>query len=93
MEFECDIDKAAINEWKHGVTFEEATTVFLDPFAMTGLDPDHSETEDRFVTMGESSTGRLLLICHTDRGEKVRIISARLATRSERKDYEDGSFP
>ncbi len=68
-------------------------TVFADPLTLTGYDPDHSDDEDRYITMGLSAAGRLLLISHTDRGETVRIISARRATRAERKDYEDGSFP
>lgn len=93
MEFEWDDDKAASNEVKHGVSFIEAETVFADPLALTGYDPDHSEEEDRYITMGTSLEGRLLVISHTDREDRVRIISAREATRRERKDYEDGSFP
>jgi uncharacterized DUF497 family protein len=93
MEFEWDDDKAALNEKKHGVSFIEAETVFADPLALTGFDPDHSEDEDRYITMGTSLEGRLLVISHTDREDRVRIISAREATRRERKDYEDGSFP
>ena len=93
MEFEWDLDKAEANERKHGVSFNEAMTVFGDPLALTGYDPDHSDEEDRFVTMGLSADGRLLIASHTDRDEKLRIISARVATRAERKDYEDGNFP
>ena len=93
MEFEWDDDKAESNVRKHGIEFTEAITVFGDPLAMTGYDPDHSDEEDRYITMGLSVTGRLLIASHTDRGEKVRIISAREATRGERKDYEDGNFP
>jgi len=93
MEFEWDDDKAASNEQKHGVTFLEAQTVFADPLALTGYDPDHSDGEDRFITMGSSLEGRLLVISHTDRDNRVRIISAREASRRERRDYEDGSFP
>lgn len=93
MEFEWDDDKAAANEQKHGVTFLEAQTVFADPLALTGYDPDHSDAEDRFITMGTSIEGRLLVISHTDRDDRVRIISAREASRRERRDYEDGNFP
>ena len=88
MEFEWDPDKAARNLNKHGVSFQEAGTVFGDPLAMTYYDPSHSGNEDRFLTFGHSSTGRLLVVSHTDRGNKTRIISARLATRRERKQYE-----
>ena len=66
---------------------------FADPLALTGYDPDHSDGEDRFITMGTSLEGRLLVISHTDRDNRVRIISAREASRRERRDYEDGSFP
>ncbi len=93
MDFEWDNAKAELNKRKHGVSFLEAMTVFADWFTLTGYDPDHSDHEDRYITMGVSATGRLLLMSHTDRGDKVRIISARRATRAERKDYEDGSFP
>ena len=68
-------------------------TVFGDPLTLTGYDPDHSAEEDRFVTMGNALTGRLLIVCHTDRDQRIRIISARLVTRRERKEYEDGRFP
>lgn len=93
MEFEWDEDKAASNERKHGVSFLEAQTVFADPLALTGFDPDHSDEEDRYLTMGTSLDGRLLVIAHTDRENSVRIISAREASRRERRDYEDGNFP
>ncbi|HYH68217.1 MAG TPA: BrnT family toxin [Urbifossiella sp.] len=93
MDFEWDDDKAASNETKHGVPFTEAVTVFGDPLALTGYDPAHSDDEDRYITMGQSEGGRLLIVSHTDRGDKVRIISARVASRAERKDYEDGYFP
>jgi hypothetical protein len=93
MEFEWDDDKAAVNERKHGVAFAEAMTVFADPLALTGYDPDHSDGEDRYLTMGRSADDRLLVVSHTDRGENIRIISARLASRAERRDYEDGNFP
>jgi len=93
MEFEWDDDKAESNLSKHGVSFPEAQTVFADPLALTGYDPDHSGGEDRYITMGTSLEGRLLVISHTDRDDRVRIISAREASRPERRDYEDGSFP
>jgi uncharacterized protein len=93
VEFEWDDDKAESNEQKHGVSFPEAQTVFSDPLALTGNDPDHSDDEDRYITMGTSLDGRLLVISHTDRENRVRIISARVASRRERRDYEDGSFP
>lgn len=93
MEFEWDDGKAASNEQKHGVSFPEAQTVFADPLALTGYDPDHSDDEERYITMGTSLDGRLLVISHTDRESRVRIISARVASRRERRDYEDGSFP
>lgn len=93
MEFEWDETKAEINERKHGVSFQEAQTVFGDSLSLTGYDPDHSDEEDRYISMGTSIEGRLLIVSHTDRGDMVRIISARLADRSERKDYEDGNFP
>lgn len=93
MQFEWDDDKAAINERKHGVSFTEAMTVFADPMSLTCFDPDHSVNEDRYITMGQSAEGHLLTISHTDRNENVRIISARPATRMERKDYFDANFP
>ena len=89
MEMEWDPDKAIRNLAKHGVSFQEAATVFGDPLALTYYDPDHSEEEDRFITFGHSSDGRLLVVSHTDRGDKTRIISARRATRKERKAYEE----
>jgi uncharacterized DUF497 family protein len=73
---------------KHGVTFPEASSVFGDPLSRTVMDPDHSHWEPRYVTIGLSGSGRLLVVVHADRGESVRIISARLATRAERKNYE-----
>jgi len=93
MEFEWDETKASANERKHGVDFAEAMTVFADPLSLTGYDPDHSDHEDRYLTMGYAADGRLLIVSHTDRGDVIRIISAREANRGERKDYEDGNFP
>jgi uncharacterized protein len=90
MEFEWDPEKAVRNLAKHGVSFHEAGTLFGDPLAITFSDPDHSEGEDRFLTFGHSTEGRLLVVSHTDRGEVTRVISARRATRKERKLYEEG---
>ncbi|MBI3947796.1 MAG: BrnT family toxin [Armatimonadetes bacterium] len=90
MEFEWDDRKAASNLRKHGVGFEEAGTVFGDPMAITFADPDHSVGELRFITFGFSSSQRLLVIAHTDRGQRMRLISARTATRRERRLYEKG---
>lgn len=90
MQFEWNPDKAALNLEKHGVSFQEATTVFNDPLSVTFPDPDHSVGENRYVIIGMSGFGQLLVIAHTDRGEKLRIISARKATRQERRFYEAG---
>jgi len=89
MSFEWDKKKAVSNLRKHGVSFEEASTALRDSFSATAHDPDHSEDEDRFVTLGVSSIGRLLAVAHTERGNNIRIISARLATKSERQIYEE----
>lgn len=90
MEFEWDNRKAAHNLRKHGVSFAEAGTVFGDPLAITFGDPDHSVGEERYITFGVSREQRLLVIAHTDRDGRARIISARRATRAERKLYEEG---
>ncbi|MBI5181533.1 MAG: BrnT family toxin [Nitrospirae bacterium] len=90
MEFEWDPKKSATNERKHDVTFQEASTVFGDHLAMTFVDPDHSKNEERYLTFGLSKQNRLLVVSHTDRGEKTRIISARLMDRRERRIYEEG---
>jgi uncharacterized DUF497 family protein len=90
MKFEWDPRKAALNLAKHGVSFEEATTAFRDPLSATAPDPDHSVGESRFITFGLSAKGRLLVVSHTERGETIRLISARLATKQERKIYEEG---
>ena len=86
--FEWDEKKANRNVNKHGVSFEEAATVFADPLSITIFDPLHSKEEDRFVTLGMSNKNRLLVVVHTDRDDKIRIISARKATKKERKQYE-----
>jgi uncharacterized DUF497 family protein len=88
MEFEWDDQKAAVNLKKHGVSFEEASTVFRDPFAATGADPDHSFGEHRWVTLGISDRGRLLVVAHAERYNCIRIISARPVTKVEQKIYE-----
>ena len=90
MEFEWDPNKAASNVTKHKVSFREAATVFRDPLSITFDDPDHADDEDRFITIGTSTGGRLLVVAHTDRGNRIRIISARETTRGEREFYEEG---
>jgi len=90
MEFEWDPDKSEANIKKHGISFHEASTVFGDPLALTFNDPDHSISEHRFLTFGYSGGEQLLVVVHTERHGKLRIISARLATKHERKIYEDG---
>ncbi|MCC5637997.1 BrnT family toxin [Nostoc sp. CHAB 5844] len=90
MEFEWNSDKAMLNLEKHGVFFQEAATVFNDPLSITFPEPDHSIGESRYVIIGLSGFGQLLVVAHSDRGEKVRIISARKATRQERRFYEEG---
>jgi uncharacterized DUF497 family protein len=90
MDFEWDPDKAARNLDKHGVSFHDAATVFGDPLALTFADPDHSDEEDRYLTFGQSSIGDLLVVSHTDRDDRTRIIGARRAGRKEMKIYERG---
>lgn len=90
LEFEWDPEKATSNEKKHGVSFQEAATVFGDHLSVTFFDPDHSIDEDRYITIGTSSDGHLIIVSHTDRDDRIRIISARKATRRERKIYEHG---
>jgi len=90
MEFEWDPEKAERNLAKHDVSFSEAATVFGDPLALTYFDPDHSGEEDRFLTFGRSSSGRMLVVSHTDREHRIQVISARRMTRKERKQYEEG---
>lgn len=89
MEFEWDAPKAATNLKKHGVSFDEAASMFLDQIAVSGPDPDHSVGESRYITFGMSSLGQLA-VSHTYRPGGIRIISARRVTRSERKIYEEG---
>jgi uncharacterized protein len=90
VKFEWDPKKAAANLQKHGVSFDEAAAVFGDPFAGTIQDPTHSTAEVRFVTIGMTPTQRLIVVVHTDRDDQVRIISARPATRAEKKKHEEG---
>jgi uncharacterized DUF497 family protein len=90
MEFEWDSKKATENFQKHGVAFQEAATVFGDPLAITFDDSDHSLSEDRHITFGLSLRKRLIVVAHTERGGRTRIISARLMDRKERKIYEEG---
>ena len=92
MRFQWDPNKAKLNLRKHRVSFEEATTAFRDPLSATGDDPEHSTGENRFITFGLSSKGRLLTVSHTERGESIRIISARLATKQERNIYEESQI-
>jgi len=87
--FEWDPEKAEANLKNHGVSFAEAVTVFGDPLSMNMPDPDHSEGEHRFIVMGMSDRYRLLVVSYTDRPPRTRIISARSATRHERKQYEE----
>ena len=90
MEFEWDTPKAEANIQKHGVSFDEAASVFLDQLAVSGQDPDHSVGESRYITFGISSLGQMLSVSHTYRPGGIRIISARRVTRNERKLYEEG---
>ena len=90
LEFEWDKDKAKRNIKKHGVSFDEAMTVFADPLSLTIHDPEHSDVEDRYVILGESSRRRLLVVVFTDRNDRIRIITASAATGQERKNYEEG---
>lgn len=89
MQFDWDVDKAASNLGKHKVAFTEAATVFGDPFAYTFADPAHSVGEHRWLTFGMSHKLRLLVVSYSERDESIRIISAREATRHERKIYEE----
>jgi uncharacterized protein len=88
LTFEWDPHKARTNLAKHGLTFEEAATIFSDSASLTIPDPEHSLAEERYVTIGKAFAGKLLVVVHTDRGDNIRIISARVASRRERKFYE-----
>ena len=89
MKFTWDTKKASSNVAKHGISFEEAATVFGDPLSDTFPDPDHSQDEQRFIIIGSSEQGRIIVVGHTDDGEVTRIINAREATYGERKSYEE----
>lgn len=89
IEFEWDNAKAKTNLKKHSVAFNEAATVLRDGLSITIYDPDHSDAEDRYITIGTSVTGRFLMVAHTDRGDRTRIISARELTRKEREAFEN----
>jgi hypothetical protein len=90
VRFAWDVKKADANLRKHGVSFEEASSIFFDPLSATGDDPDHSFGERRSVTFGMSSIGRLLVVAHADHDDGIRILSARVVTRAERALYEEG---
>jgi uncharacterized DUF497 family protein len=89
VDFEWNPAKARRNRQKHGISFQEAATVFGDPLSLTYPDPDHSTFEQRFITVGLSSGNRVFIIAHTDHGDTTPIISARKATRGEQKFYEE----
>ena len=90
MQFEWDSSKAASNEARHGVSIHEAATVFGDPLSLDYDDPDHSVDEHRSLLVGQSDQGRVLIVTYTERGDAIRIISARETTRGERDTYENG---
>ena len=92
MIYEWDSRKAKTNLRKHGVSFEEAATVFLDSLAITFPDPDHSEEEHQEITIGLTMKHRVVFVSHCPRGDRIRIITARRATRKERKQYEEGTY-
>ncbi len=89
LTFEWDNNKARSNLTKHGVSFEEASTVFADPYSLTISDPQHSQIEHRFIILGHSYRGKLLVVVHTERGDNIRIISARSANQREKFAYEE----
>jgi len=90
IEFEWDQNKASSNLIKHGVSFDEAKTVFDDPLYVDFYDPDHSYNEHRYIIVGQSQNNRLLIVTYTERGNTIRLINAREATQRERKVYEEG---
>jgi uncharacterized DUF497 family protein len=89
VSFEWDAQKAKNNLQKHQVDFEEASTIFDDPQFITFLDNEHSQSEERYITIGLSARNRILMVAHTERNEKIRIISARKATKNEEKFYQE----
>ena len=90
MEFEWDEEKARANLAKHDLSFEEAKTVFDDPLYVDLHDPDHSQDEHRYIMIGQSNQGRVVIVSYTERNDTIRLINAREMTRSERKAYEEG---
>ena len=90
LRFEWDSKKAQSNRKRHGITFEESSTIFGDPLSITVHDPAHSIGKDRFITIGTSVNDKLIVVVHTDRNDIIRIISARKATKNERRQYEQG---
>ena len=90
--FEWNETKADLNLKRHKVSFDEAKTVYYDPFLLTFPDPFHSDEEDRYLNLGRSYMGQILVVIHTQRDEAIRIISARKATRSEQRAYEEGDY-
>ena len=91
IRFSWDPGKARDNERKHGVSFGEAATAFADPLSLTKPDPDHSEFELRFIHVGMTALGRIVLVVHVEQGDTIRIVSARRTTRRERAQYEEES--
>lgn len=91
LSFEWDIEKAKSNEQKHGITFDDASTVFADPLSLVIRDPLHSENEERFTIIGSSHKNRILIVVHTERLDNIRIISARKAAKNERLCYENNA--
>ena len=89
MKFEWDPQKAAANQSKHGVSFDEAKSVFDDPLYVDFYDPDHSDGEHRYIIIGQSHRSRLLMVSYTERNDTIRIISSREVTRTEREAYEE----
>jgi len=90
--YEWDPKKAKANVRKHGLSFAEAASVFLDPLAVTLSDPDHSDSEEREITIGVTKSAGVIFVSHSRRGDRLRIISARAATRAERRQYEEGDI-
>lgn len=90
--FEWDEEKAEANLKKHNVSFEDAASVFFDPFSITIPDPDHSDEEERYIDIGISNNGQILVVVYTERSSNIRIISSRTATSKERKIYETGNI-
>lgn len=91
LSFEWDMDKAESNEQKHGIGFDEASTVFADPLSLTIHDPLHSEDEERYIIIGGSHKNRMLTVVHTERNDNIQIINARKATKKERSYYESNA--